>query len=119
MTPRGFSAHTFPCRKNAAKKISEMKKTINERTPLECALRGVLLGEQLPFDLFLVGYGSLLGERIYTRGRKFTGTTIGKVARQFDRVAVVHDGTLESYKAERNFWKIAARELNTVANANA
>jgi hypothetical protein len=96
-----------------------MIKTINERTPLECALRGVLLGERLPFDLYLVGYGGQLGEQLHTRGRKFTGTTIGKVARQFDRVAVAHDGTLESYKAERNFWKIAARELNTVTNANA
>lgn len=101
-------------------------KTINKKTPLECALRGVLLGERLPFDLFLVAplsqpgeYGGNVGEQLYTRGRKFTGTTIGKVARQFDRVAVAHDGTLESYKAERNFWKIAARELNTVTNATA
>jgi len=76
--------------------------------PLVQVLKGHFHCEKLPFDLFLHGIN---GGQIYTAGEKLHGTIISKMANNFDRLAVAHDGTPESYKTEANFWRILAKEL--------
>jgi len=63
---------------------------------------------RLPFNLFIHGAN---GGQIYKAGEKLHGTIISKIAKNFDRLAAAHDGTLESYKTEAMFWHIVAKEI--------
>mgnify|MGYP003627863369 FL=1 len=79
-----------------------------KKTPLIQILKGRFHCEKLPFDLFIRGID---GGQIYKAGEKLHGTIISKIAKNFDRLAVAHDGTPESYKTEAKFWCILAKEL--------
>ena len=79
-----------------------------KKAPLVQILKERFHCERLPFDLFIHGID---GGQIYKAGEKLHGTIISKIAKNFDRLAVAHDGTPESYKTEAKFWHIVAREL--------